>query len=580
MTTEPAARVSGLGLLLDAGYSTAGGKRGENFDACFTNAPDDSPLNTHGTLLAIADGLVEMSGAAEAARTAIESLKDSYFNAFEGWSPQHALSQSIKAANDAVNGGPERGRAASLTALVLRRRRWFIAHAGNTRAWLYRDQMIKLLTHDHVHPRPSGKAYVTRACGLAPQLDAEMSSGELVDGDIFILTSDGVHDVLEGSSLISALQGDFAARQMADNIIRTAQKNGTQDSTSACVVRIEGLPPETDVDLQENISALSVIAPPPVGESLDGFLIEDLIHKSSRFRLYKAKDTESKETVILKFPNPRYGRDPEYTDHFLREEWIGKRLDHPSLVRTLQPRAGQRSALYSVMAYHSGENLSLRIRRKRGIKVSETTKLADQLLDTLDHLHQKGVIHRDVRPKNLLYDRKQRRLLLIGLGSSYIADLGEKRRLTHVSRSALRYTAPEILSGGEANERSDIFSAGATIYRMLTAKYPYGRHAPNGAADEEFALPSRWRPEIPAWLDQVLARACARDPNQRYASASAFAQALSDHRVSTVSAYRAHSGSVSEPAAPSLGPATRLGWIAIGVLVAALIWYLAVILSR
>lgn len=582
ITREPTSTAPSMGLLLDAGYSTAGGNRGENFDACLGIQPDDAHTNPHGVLFAIADGLAELPGAIEAARSAVESLQGSYFSAFEGWGAERALSESIKAANDAVCSGGERGRAASLTALVLRRRRWLLGHAGNTRAWVFRDNAVKLLTHDHVHPRPSGKAYVTRACGLASELDAETTSGELAEGDIFVLTSDGVHDVLEGSSIISALQDDLTAGQLADNVIRVALKNGAQDSVSACVIRVEGLPPETDVDLQENISALAIINPPPVGESLDGFVIQDLIHKSSRFRLYKALDTESSETVVLKFPNPSFGRDPEYTNHFLHEEWIGKRLDHPSLTRMLQPRAGRRSALYSIMAYYVGENLSLRIRRKRGIKVSETLKMADQLLDTLDHLHQKGVIHRDIRPKNLLYDRKNLRLLLIGLGSSYIADFGEKRAIARVSRSAKRYTAPEILSGGEADECSDIFSAAATIYRMLTAKYPYGRHAVNDAsAFNDFTVPSRWRPEIPAWLDQVMARACARNPSERYASASAFAQALIDNRVSAVSAYRAHSGSVSQPTATDGSAwAARWGWISIGVLIAGFLWYLAVILFQ
>lgn len=579
---EPTAITPNMGLFLDAGYTTAGGKRGENYDACFGDLPEDAHMNTHGALLAIADGLVELPGATEAARSAIESLKESYFSAFEGWGAQRALLESINAANDAVLSGGERGRAASLTALVLRRRRWLLGHAGNTRAWLYRDQTIKLLSHDHVHPRPTGKAYVTRACGLAPQLDAEVSSGELVEGDVFILTSDGAHDVLESSAIISALQGDLTAGQLADNVVQVALKNGAHDSVTVCVVRVEGLPAETDIDLQENISALAIINPPSVGEPLDGFVIQDLIHKSSRYRLYKALDTETSETVVLKFPNPRFGRDPEYTNHFLHEEWIGKRLDHPSLIRMLQPRPGRRSALYSIMAHYTGENLSLRIRRKRGIKITEMLKLADQLLDTLDHLHQKGVIHRDIRPKNLLYDRKHRRLLLIGLGSSYIEDLGEKHELAHVTRSAIRYTAPEILSGGEVNERSDIFSAGATMYRMLTAKYPFGRPAENDASVfSDFTAPSRWRPEIPAWLDEVLARACAPDPPDRYASANAFAQALVDNRVSAVSAYRAHSGSVSEPAAMGGSQwATRWGWVIIGVLVVSFLVYLVAILSK
>lgn len=567
------------GLLLDAGHATKSAKPDDNESVCLTTVPETERLNAHGALIALASGIPDRPSPSEAAQAAVETLNESYYSAYEGWGAQQALQESFRAANQTVIKGGERGRASSLSALLLRRRRWLVAHAGNTRVWLYRDHKITLLTRDHIQPRPAGKAYVTRACGLESSVDADVYSGELAEGDVFVLTNDGVHDLLDGTIIMSALRGDLIADQYADRLAAAALKAG--GGGGACVVRVDKIPAETDVDMAENIAALPVIDPPQTGEGLDGFSIKDLVHKSSRYRLYTARDTESGENVVLKFPNPRYGQDPEYANHFLHEEWIGKRLEHPSLIRVLSPRAGRRSALYSIMAYHAGENFSFRIRRKNGFSVAETLALAGQLLDTLDYLHGRGVIHRDVRPKNLMYDKINRRPLLIGLGATHIAKLPEKRGGGRVTPSALPYTAPEYLTGAQADERTDIFSAGATLYRMLTVKYPYGKIvARDVSAFPEFTPPSRFRPQIPPWLDQVLARACAVDPADRYPNAAAFAQALADGRVSHVSAYRAHSGSRGSSAPTSAPLANPWGWAGIGVLIVGFLGYLAMILAK
>ena len=578
---EHDSRSPATGLLLDASYATKRVESGDNNDACLAVVAQTEHLNVHGALIAIAGGLVDRPAATEAARAAVETLNESYYSAYEGWGTRQALEESFRAANHAVMNGGERGRACSLSALVLRRRRWLTAHLGDTRVWLYRDNKITLLTRDHVHPRPIGKAYVTRACGLEPSIDADVRTGELAEGDLFVLTTDGVHGVLNGTMIMGALQGDLTAGQIAEKLVTTALDAGALQSVSACVVRVEKVPAETEVDMAENIAALPVIEPPQNGESLDGFSVQGLIHKSSRYRLYKAQDTESDQNVVLKFPNPRYGQDPEYANHFLHEEWIGKRLDHPSLIRVLSPRAGRRSALYSIIDHHAGENFSFRIRRKNGFTVAETLALGGQLLDTLDYLHDRGVIHRDVRPKNLMYDKVNRRLFLIGLGTTHITKLSKKSLASQFTPSALPYTAPELLAGAEANERTDIFSAGATLYRMLTVRYPYGKiSAPEPAAFRDFTPPSRNRPQVPPWLDQVLARACAIDPTDRYPSAAAFAQALADGRVSHVSAYRAHSGSRARTTSASAPLASLWGWIGIGVLVIGFLAYLATVITK
>ncbi len=558
-------------LYLDAGFSTNTGKRDNKYDTCLTVIPSSGRGNTHGALFAIADGVVERPDAERAAHTAIHELSESYYTTIEGWGLQQALKESFDVANHAVLSSGEHGRAAALSALILRGRRWVVGHAGNTRVWMFRDHQLKLLTRDHVHPRPRDLAQVYRACGLDRSFDAEFAAGELAEGDIFLLTSDGVHDALDSSWIRSALQTDVSAQQMAEILTRRALETESRDNVSACVARVEKLPSETDADLEEDIAALPLIDPPQANERVDGFVIKSLIHKSRRYRLYQAVDEESGETVALKFPNPRFRDDPEFTNSFLREEWVGKRVNSSYLVRMLPMRAGRRTALYSVMAYHKGENLSKRIRRKQGLPVRQALLLVEQLLSALSHLHHRGVIHRDIRPKSLLLDKKSRQLLLIGLGLSRIESLHEQEKSTAIPVSALSYVAPELFDeGNEENVRTDIYAAGVTLYHMLTGKYPYGKIKSTDQELREFISPTHYKANLPLWLDEVLQQACALDPAERFTSADEFIRDLKDAQARNNPKTASHA---SPPHATTRSNAWA--WILIIALVGGLLFYLA-----
>jgi protein phosphatase len=520
-------------LFLDTGFSTKTGRVNAEDEPCLVVVvPNPVKEGAHGALLAVADGLVERSAPEAAARDAVRALNDSYYAAPEDWGLKHALQESCQAANQAVLDTGERGRAAALSALVMRRRRWVAAHAGHVRTWLLRDHELKLLTRDHITPRVGRAPQINRACGLGKQIEADFSSGEIQEGDIFVLTSHGVHDVLNSATIMSCLMNDISAQNMAEALTRKAEAAGRHGNLSACIARVEQVPPETEEDIEEGVAALPVVEPPSVGDTVDGFHTELLIHKSRTYRLYRALDEESGQTVALKFPNPRYGEDPAFPEHFLREEWIGKRVSSSHLVRILPLRKGRRTSLYTVMAFHKSENLAQRLRRKRALSLRETVFLGGQLLEALDQLHNQGVIHRDIRPKNVILDKNTRHLLLLGLGSSHITRLPPQETTSEIASADASFLAPELLEGGEPDVRTDIYAAGVTIYRMLTGKYPYGKittadSPPRGA----FVPPTRYKADTPPWLEEALKRACALDPLDRFESASDFAGILEDRFV-------------------------------------------------
>lgn len=551
-------------LFLDIGHCDGSTKRGAVDGRTSAVVPEAAAEADHGALLLCAEAIAERPDGEQAAQSVVTMLSEVYAATVEAGTPQQALHEALRAANMGVRAGGERGRAAAVAALVLQGRRWFIGHAGGVRAWRYRDLQIKQLTHDHLAPRALGRAEVTRALGLADGIGAEYHEGELREGDLFLLTSSGVHDVLSGSALLGVLQADVPAQQLAEALVQHALAAHASGYLGACVARVEKLPPAT-VSVSD-AAALPVVGLPETEAEIDGFVIEKLMVKSRRFRLYAAEDLESGEMAALRFPDPGV---PGSAQAFLREEWLSRRLESPFLLKPVRLRPGRRTVLYSAMEYRRGQNLAKRIRRKQGLPPSEALPLAEQLLNAVEALHEQGLVHGDIRANTLLYDRTKRCVYMLGLGTERGEAMAED--CGGLRSSTLSYWAPELFQGSPADERSDIYAAGVTVYRMLTAKYPYGRIRTRDDWNQPrpYVPPQRYKEDMPAGLDAVLERACTVDPARRYPSAAEFRAALQG------------AGLVAPPtptvAAPVLAPGGRAApwswWVAAG-LTAALLAYL------
>lgn len=508
-----------MSLYLDTGLRSSRDKN----EPCLVIVPNNEHEAAHGVLLAIGDGINDRPAPESAARDALKALGDHYYAAPENWGLKHALQDSFAVANRALVTGSESGRAAAVSALVLRRRRWAIAHAGHTRVWLLRNNEVKLLTRDHVAPRVRRAPEVQRACGLDTSIETDFVSGEIAEGDIFVLTNQSTHNTITGAEILACAVADVPAMQMAAMIVDRAARSDA--NACACVVRVEQVPDESREDIEEDIAALPAIAPPAVNTVVDGFRIERLVHKSSRYRLYKAVDMQSGDIVALKFPNPKEAVDAGFAERFLREEWIGRRVSSAHLVRTLSLKKGRRTVLYSVMGYPSGESLAKRLARKGHLSLREVAFTGGQLLEALAQLHDQGVIHNDVRPQNIVIEAKSKDLMLLGLGSSHVTHTVDSETTSSSRRST--FLAPELFEhNAEPGVRSDVFSAGITLYRMLTGAYPYGKNSTGTAPRGRYTPITRHRQGLSEQLDAVLQRACALDPADRYESAQEFAEAL------------------------------------------------------
>lgn len=515
-----------MGLILDAGTSSVAGKRKQNEDVCLALTPSSERHLAYGGTFIVADGVGGLPNARAAAETAVHAFRDCYYAAPETWGLERALQECLRVANGAVVVAAA-GGASTLSALILRHRRYGIGHVGDSRVWLYRQNRLKQLTRDHSVAHRDIGTMVTRACGLDETVSADVSVGELSVGDVFLLTSDGVHATLNGGAIARCLEEATGAQALVDALTARALAAGSLDNISACAVRVLALPEDSETHFSDAAASLPIRSLPKIGATLDGFRIDGLVHQGRMSSLYKAHDSVSNEAVALKFPNPQCADDPQFVEAFLREEWLGRRIESPYLVKGIPIAPGRRSQLYTALAFHDGDTLAARIARKHGLNPREAMGLTQQLLTALDHLHRKGVLHRDVKPENILL-AAENRLLLIDLGVSRIEHM-RSREQASAPVGTPSYMAPELFDGAAASEGSDVYSAGVTLYEMLTQRFPYGEiEAFSHPRFNRYVSPERFNPDVPAWLAEVVRKACAADPRARFSNVVDFHAALNE----------------------------------------------------
>ncbi len=253
-----------------------------------------------------------------------------------------------------------------------------------------------------------------------------------------------------------------------------------------------------------------------------------LLHEISRGGMgvvYRAEDLALERPVAIKMLRPDLAEDRGFVEHLRIEAAMLARLEHPNLVQIYNfGQSGGDS--YFVMELLEGEGLQQAVERHRiegtVMPIPELVAAIDQVASALDALHDRGIIHRDVKPANVIRDPFRSRSVLV--------DVGIARRYGQFAESAGTpgYVAPEVIEGHEASARSDVYGLAATTYTLLTLTSPWGdgeNVLQRQCSGEEVALPSSVRAEL-APADDVLLRALRRDPAQRTQTAGTFAREL------------------------------------------------------
>ena len=508
------------------GHATHAGPRPHNEDFVAAAAPEGAEREYKGVLLAIADGVGGHAHGREAAEYTVRGLLADYFSTPDTWSVEKSLAAVLAAANrwllaQAARTAEYAGMATTLTALVLRGRRFHLAHVGDARAYLWRDQTLLRLTEDHTWPHPELSNVLRRALGLEKHLLVDFDDGELAAGDRFVLVTDGVWNALGDGGIVAVLRRVGDPQAVADALVAEALRAATSDNASALVAEVAALPAAS---LRDRFADGRRRALPPrlkAGEVIDGLRVESLLHASRLSLLYRVRREADDALLVLKTLLPEFDRDEEARRALVHEEWLARRAPEQGFPQVVDHAA--RAHLYYLMRWHAGETLQAALARGHRYRVAEVVDLGCTLLRHLGALHRLGIVHRDLKPDNLHVDRDGRlRLLDLGVAAADGEELCETG-----TPGTPSYMAPELFAGQVADEASDLYACGVVLYELLTRHYPYGEIEPFQHPRFGDPLPpTRYRPDTPAWLEAVLLKACARAPGERFETAEEFRLAL------------------------------------------------------
>ena len=509
-------------LNIQVGFASLQGRRADNQDFGGYTRPGGKDALLHGWVAAVADGMGGTKGGRVAAETCVRSFLDGFYSSSQTLGVESAAAKCLAAANGWIHALGQKdpnlaGMATTFSALVLRERQAHLIHVGDSRIYRLREASLEKLTEDHNFKQADMAHILYRAVGIENTLCADSASFALEPHDRFLLCSDGLHAALRETDIWRVLLERSAPESSARTLVDLAFEKGSQDNITALVVDVISLPPPNRSLLREALANLPLRELPRSGQTVDGYALQKQISSGRYSSLFLAEDTLNGNAVALKFPHPDVASEREYHDAFLCEAWIGTRVHSPWVAEVIEPAPGRQSCLYTVMPYYVGDSLERRINRGLPVSLDEGVKLGLQLCKAIHALHRLRIIHRDIKPDNLL---------LLAVGGLKLLDLGVARLPAFAEDPGApipgtsSYMAPEQFRGERGSEASDQFAAAATLYRMFAGGvYPYGEIEPFSTPRYHGRLKSlrTCRPDLPAWLDAVLARALAVEPGERYA---------------------------------------------------------------
>ncbi|MCU7238080.1 bifunctional protein-serine/threonine kinase/phosphatase [Pseudomonas peradeniyensis] len=500
-----------MSLRLSFAQASATGPRPENQDALRLVTPAPELAASKGYLCALADGVSQCADGGLAARASLQALALDYYATPATWGVTQALDRLLTAQNRWLraqgNGQP---LLTTLSALVLRGRRFTLAHVGDCRVYRWQADQLHCLSEDHVWDQPGMQHVLKRALGLDQHLLVDYLEGDLRQGECFVLLSDGVWASLGDAHIRSILREQSDLQVAADTLVTSAHHCGSQDNASALLVRVDQLGPSTLGDALAQLQQWPLPGALRDGQSIDGWQVDGLLAQSRQSLLYRVRDPQGQSWLLKTLPQSR-DQEPGAAQALLLEEWFLRRVAGRHFPE-VHP-ASQRQHLYYLMREYPGTTLA----GQPPLPLAQWLEVARQLLQAVGVLHRRNLLHRDIKPDNL-HHGSDGQLRLLDFGLAYCPGLSEDP--PHALPGTPSFLAPEAFDGLPPAPRQDLYAVGVTLYHLLTGHYPYGEV--EAFQRPRFGMPvnpARYRPDLPEWLQRNLLQAVAADPAQRFETA-------------------------------------------------------------
>lgn len=516
-------------LKINVGSYSDKGLKEENQDSVGHVIPENMTLLTgKGAAFALADGVSSSAEAKQASQCCVTGFLEDYFSTPDSWSVKKSGGKVLTAINNWLYSQSNqyqdvsRGLASTFCGLVIKSTTAHLFHVGDSRIYLYRNNNLEQLTTDHRIHMPGEQEYLGRAMGIDYRLDIDYKSVSVEVGDIFFIATDGIHDYLSDKNILSRFQsGEKSLSALCEQLVAQALEKGSDDNVSCQAIQITELPSQ---DLNEAYSQLTKLPFPPElyeGVILDGYRVTRELHASSTSQLYLAVDTDTDEKVVLKTPSINFEDDPGYLERFQMEEWIGRRIDSPHVIRTVE-QTRPRHFLYYVLEYIEGQTLEQWIIDQSEVDLTLIRNIVSQAVSGIRAFHRLDMLHQDIKPGNIMITAEGV-VKIVDFGSTKIAGIADVS--SPIERKELlgtkHYTAPEYLIEGRGTTQSDLFALGCIVYEMITRKLPYGK-AIASATDQasikrlQYIPISRHVGDVPDWIDKAIRKAVEVDPDNRY----------------------------------------------------------------
>lgn len=504
-----------MALQLSFAEASATGPRAENQDALRAVTPAPALALSKGYLFAIADGVSQCADGGLAARSTLQALALDYYATPETWSVAQALDRLLLAQNRwlQANGGGQ-PLLTTVSALVMRGRRFTLAHVGDCRVYRWHAERLQRISEDHVWEQPGMQHVLKRALGLDQHLVLDFLDGELRESESFVLLSDGVWSTLGDTAIAAVLRDQPDLHSAAQTLINAAHLAGSQDNASALLVRVDAL---GEASIGDALVQLQQWPLPPAlkpGQAFEGWQVQSAVGQSQQSLLYRVLDGQAQPWLLKTLPT-RLADDAQAGQALLSEEWFLRRVAGRHFPQI--HACPQRQHLYYVMREYPGTTLAEVFQHSGPLPLAQWQDIAERLLRAVGLLHRRQILHRDIKPENLLLG-EDGELRVLDFGLAYCPGLSEDAPATLPGTPS--FIAPEGFRGEPPSAQQDLYSLGVTLYYLLTGHFPYGEI--EAFQRPRFGVPvspGRYRPDLPEWLAQSLERGVAADPQQRFETA-------------------------------------------------------------